>query len=182
MMQYVALLRGIGPSNPNMRGDKLKAFFEGLGFLNVQTVLGSGNVIFQSVSTNSNSLSEQIEYQLPEKLGFNSVTILRTQSELQTVLDQNPFKGQEEAHNKGTYHLITFFKDKPTISFALPHTPDGKPFTILSKGNNEIYGSINLTSGKTPDYMTWLERQFGKTITSRTPKTIQLIVNKMNMT
>jgi hypothetical protein len=43
-MRYVALLRGIMPTNPNMKGEKLKAVFEGLGFSNVHTVIASGNV------------------------------------------------------------------------------------------------------------------------------------------
>ncbi|MBA3630747.1 MAG: DUF1697 domain-containing protein [Actinobacteria bacterium] len=43
MKSYVALLRGIGPSNPNMRNDRLRAVFEDLGFSNVRAVISSGN-------------------------------------------------------------------------------------------------------------------------------------------
>ncbi len=50
MVRYVALLRGMGPANPNMRGEKLRKVFEGLGFENVRTVLASGNVLFESRS------------------------------------------------------------------------------------------------------------------------------------
>ena len=38
-MRYVALLRGIGPTNPNMRNEKLRGFFEVLVFEDVQTVI-----------------------------------------------------------------------------------------------------------------------------------------------
>lgn len=48
MTKYVALLRGIGPSNPNMHGAKLRGVLEGLGFRDVQSVISSGNVIFSS--------------------------------------------------------------------------------------------------------------------------------------
>ena len=44
-MRYVALLRGIGPSNPNMRNERLRELFQKLGFQNVQTVISSGNVL-----------------------------------------------------------------------------------------------------------------------------------------
>jgi|GEM_PF-2527048 len=40
-MKYVAFIRGVGPENPNMHGDKLTQFFEELGFSNVQTVISS---------------------------------------------------------------------------------------------------------------------------------------------
>src|SRR6185312_1324765 len=66
MMRYVALLRGIGPTNPNMKGEKLKAVFEGLGFRNVHTVIASGNVIFDSPSKAPAVLEEKIEKALPE--------------------------------------------------------------------------------------------------------------------
>lgn len=42
-IKYVALLRGIAPTNPNMRNDKLREVFEKPGFKNVQTVISSGN-------------------------------------------------------------------------------------------------------------------------------------------
>ena len=48
MTKYIAFLRGIGPGNPNMRNEKLRGAFEELGFKNVQSVISSGNVIFDS--------------------------------------------------------------------------------------------------------------------------------------
>ena len=56
MIKYVALLRGIGPGNPNMRNDKLRSVFEKLGFSNVKTVISSGNVLFESLLKNVNEI------------------------------------------------------------------------------------------------------------------------------
>ena len=47
-MTYVALLRGIGPTNPNMHPAKLKGAFEKMGLKNVKTVIASGNVVFDA--------------------------------------------------------------------------------------------------------------------------------------
>lgn len=52
MPEYVALLRGIGPANPNQRNDKLRGVFEEFGFEDVRTV-SSGNVLFRSDSTDT---------------------------------------------------------------------------------------------------------------------------------
>jgi uncharacterized protein (DUF1697 family) len=177
--KYVALLRGIGPGNPNMKGDKLKAFFEELGFKNVQTLLASGNVLFESSNTDTKNMAKNIEEALPKKLGFSSTAIIRSQAQLQKLIDRDPYKGQQH-DNRGTYLLVTFFKQTPQIKLRLPHTPDGKPYTLLGKIDDAVYGSVDLTAGKTPDYMTWLERQFGKDLTSRTLKTIQRILAKMD--
>jgi len=180
MTKYVAMIRGIGPGNPNMTGGKFKSFFEELGFTNVQAVLASGNIIFESPSRNTNTLSERIEKSLP-KLGFSRTVIVRSQLETQHLIDLDPFKGIEQNHNKNMYLLITFFRQAPVIKFALPYTPENKPYTLLGKIDNAVYGSVDLSLNKTPDYMAWLEKQFGKdNTTSRTPKTIRLILSRMN--
>jgi uncharacterized protein (DUF1697 family) len=59
MARYVALLRGIGPSNPNMHGAKLKSLFESLGFTKVSPVISSGNVIFDSTSKSIAALEKK---------------------------------------------------------------------------------------------------------------------------
>jgi uncharacterized protein (DUF1697 family) len=179
MIKYVAMLRGIGPGNPNMTHEKFTSFFEGLGLTGVQVVLGSGNIIFEDSNSEASALAERIENALPQKLGFQRSVILRSEAELRRLIDRDPFKGVESNHNKATYLLVTFFKHTPTISWDLPYTPEGKPYTILGRIDDAVYGTVDLTAGKTPDYMAWLEKQLGKDITSRTPRTLRLILSKM---
>ncbi len=161
-MRYVALLRGIMPMNPNMKGEKLKGLFEDLGFTNVQTVIASGNVVFDLPRRQAGSpfkimtaLEKKIERALPEKLGFNSTTIIRSQEELQTLAKKNPFKGVKD--EKPNYLVVTFFKDR-------------KP---------ELCTVITLGEDKTPNFMARVERQHGKAITTRTWKTVHRILKKM---
>jgi uncharacterized protein (DUF1697 family) len=110
-MKYVALLRGIGPSNPNMHGAKLKAAAESAGFKNVQTLLSSGNIIFESKSKDQATIEAKLEKTWPAKLGFNSMTIIRSQDQLQALVDADPYKGSE--HSRSSYLLVTFFKKPP---------------------------------------------------------------------
>jgi uncharacterized protein (DUF1697 family) len=58
---YVALLRGIGPGNPNMTSAKLTDFLESLVFKQVATVITSGNVVFNSPSKDIDKLKAKIE-------------------------------------------------------------------------------------------------------------------------
>lgn len=180
MTKYAAMLRGIGPGDPNMTREKFTSFFEGLGFTEVQVVLASGNIIFESPSEDVESLAEMIEQALPRKLGFSRSVVIRSESELQRLIEADPFKGIEHSHNKDVYLLVTFFRRAPTLPFTLPYTPENKPYTLLGKIDNAVYGSVDLAATKTPDYMSWLEKQFSKDITSRTPKTIRLILTRMN--
>jgi uncharacterized protein (DUF1697 family) len=154
-MRYVALLRGIMPMNPNMRGEKLREVFESLGFTNVATVIASGNVIFDSPSKNVAALEKKIEEALPKKLKFTSTTIIRSQKEIEALVKKNPYKGIKD--EKPNYFLVTFFKDH----------------------RKELCSVIDVTASDSPKFMTDLEKKYSKAITSRTWKTVHRILKKM---
>jgi uncharacterized protein (DUF1697 family) len=177
MTKYVALLRGIAPTNPNMRNDKLRGVFEKLGFENIKTVISSGNVIFESPSRSARKLEETIENALPEHLGFTSTTILRSQGQVQKLVDRNPFQGME--HSQKSSLNVTFLKKKRRSDIKFPHKIDNRDYEILGMVDGAICSVIDLTGAKTPDLMLWLERQFGKEITTRTWKTVERILKAM---
>lgn len=175
MTSYVALLRGIGPLNPNMRNEKLRDFFESLGFKNVRSVISTGNILFETNSSDSSKLETKIEKALPAKLGFNSTTIVRSQQELLKLIKKDPFKGIN--HSPKTNLNITFIKAKPKVKIDPQATKD-KDYKIVAVYDREICTMIDLTGAKTPDLMTWLDKQLGKQITTRTYKTVDRIIDK----
>jgi uncharacterized protein (DUF1697 family) len=177
MTRYVALLRGIAPTNPNMRNDKLRGVFENLGFENVKTVISSGNVIFESPSRSVKKLEETIEAALPEQLGFRSTTIIRSQGQIQKLVDKHPFQGL--THSQTSSLNVTFLKKKSRTDIKFPHKIDNRDYEILGMYDGAICSVIDLTSAKTPDLMVWLEKQFDKEITTRTWKTVERIRNVM---
>jgi len=118
MTKYVALLRGIAPTNPNMRNDKLRGVFEKLGFENVKTVISSGNVIFESPSRSIRKLEESIEKALPEELGFKSTTIIRSRGQIQKLVDKNPFQGM--GHSQKSSLNVTFLRRKGELTLSFP--------------------------------------------------------------
>ena len=173
MPPYAALLRGISPTNPNMHNEKLRAVFEGLGYRKVQTVISSGNVLFESPSKNTKSLEAAIEKALFEKLGIRSTTIIRSKEELQKLADKDPFGKLE--HSKTVYLTVTFLKT-PTKA-KLP--PPQLSYRVLEMYDREVCTSTDLASTRGPELMLWLEKQFGKQITTRTYKTVNRILEKM---
>jgi uncharacterized protein (DUF1697 family) len=177
MARYVALLRGIAPTNPNMRNDKLRGVFENLGFENVKTVISSGNVIFDTPSRSVKKLEQTIEAALPEQLGFTSTTILRSQGQIQKLVDRNPFKGME--HSQKSSLNVTFLKKKRKRDIQFPHKIDNRDYEILGMVDGAICSVIDLTGSRTPDLMLRLEKQFGKEITTRTWKTVERILKAM---
>ena len=170
-------MRGIAPTNPNMRNNKLRGVFEKLGFESVKTVISSGNVLFESPSRSAAKLEASIEKAVQEQLGFTCTTILRSQGQLQKLFDRNPFKGME--HSQTSSLNVTFLKKKRKVDIKFPYTVDNRDYSLLGMYNGAICSVIDLTSAKTPDLIAWLEKQFGKEITTRTWKTVERILNVM---
>jgi len=177
MTTYVALLRGIAPTNPNMRNDKLRGVFEKLGFENVKTVISSGNVLFESPSRSRRKLEESIEKALPEELGFKSTTIIRSQGQIQKLVDKNPFQGME--HSQTSSLNVTFLKKKGKTDIKFPHKIEDRDYELLGMYDGAICSVIDLTSSKALDLMVFLEKKLGKEITTRTWKTVERILQAM---
>lgn len=177
MTRYVALIRGIGPGDPRKSNQSLRGALESLGFTHVESVISSGNIIFESSESDERKLEEMIESAWPRLLGFQATTIVRSQQQLQKILDADPFHGA--VHSEGSYLLVTFFKRHTKPSFDLPLQPLGKSYKIVGYTDNMLFTITDNTVVKTTDLMAWLEKQFGKDITSRTPLTIQRILKKM---
>ena len=177
MIKYAALLRGIGPGNPNMQNDKLRGVFEDLGFQDVKTVISSGNVLFSSSAKNVKKLEELIEKALPENLGFNSTTIIKSEEDLKKLAGLNPFKGME--HTAKTSLNVTFLKNDPATTIKFPIRSEKGDYKVLGLFCNAICSVVDLTTGKTPNLMSWLEKEFGKQITTRTWKTVEKILKAM---
>jgi uncharacterized protein (DUF1697 family) len=178
MSKYVALLRGIGPTNPNMRNENLRRVFEGLGFGNVQTVISSGNVLFESQSRDVKVLEAMIEKALPEQLDFTSTTIIRSKEELQLLFDKNPFKDIRDTPQSKLN--VTFLKNKPNTQVEFPYHPENKGYIVLGIHDSAVCSVVDLNRTKTPDLMRWLEKEFGPEITTRTWKTVGRILKKLD--
>lgn len=177
MTRYVALLRGIAPSDPRMRNEHLRAVCTALGFANVATVISSGNVVFDAENATASAIEARLEAAWPERLGFHSTTILRTAADLDALIERRPFGDLE--HGKATYLLATFAKRPVTVDVPLPHRPDGEAFELVAATDRELFTVTDTTVPGTPDVMTWLERRFGREISSRTWLTVQRIRARM---
>jgi uncharacterized protein (DUF1697 family) len=177
-MKYVALLRGIGPSNPNMRNEKLRGVFQELGFQNVQTVITSGNVLFESPSRYVKSLEAAIEDAIQRQLGFSSTTIIRSHQQLRRLAGNNPFGSIEDSPTSRLN--VTFLKKKPKSNPRFPYHAEKKGYTVVGMHGREVCSVVDLSGATTSDLMAWLEEQFGKEITTRTWKTVGKILNRLD--
>jgi uncharacterized protein (DUF1697 family) len=91
MTRYIAFLRAINVGGRNVKMDELRRLFEALGFANVETFIASGNVVFDSVDMDEESLTRKIESHLKDSLGYEVATFLRSAPELASVSRHQPF-------------------------------------------------------------------------------------------
>ncbi len=176
MSAYVALLRGITPSNPSMRNENLQGVFEDIGFQNVQTVISSGNVLFETGSRNVTELEAIIEKAIFKQLNFKSTTIVHSKEDLQSFINENPFENLKDTSQLKLN--VTFLKNKPNTEIEFPYQSINKGFVVLGSYNRAICSIVDLSKGKTSDLMRWMEKEFGTDITTRTWKTVGRIMQR----
>ena len=171
MAKYIVLLRGI-----NVGGHKkvpmaeLKKMFAEMGFENVQTLLNSGNVVFDGKKEKEPLLIQKIGKQLESTFGFTVNVMLRSAEEIQQLLALAPFKNTEVDKNTRLY--VTFLAEKPSSVLELPYSSPENDFSILQKTDREIFSVLNIKTARSVDAMAFLEKEFGKNVTTRNWNTL----------
>jgi len=179
MTSYVALIRGVAPSIKNRNNASiLKVLGEMDVLAGVVSVLSSGNYVFASGERSTTKLEESITQALRASTGAELLTIVRSQEQIQALVDENPLA--DLPHGRGSYQLVTFFKHPTDLGIELPHQPEGKAFKLADSVGGALFSVTDNTATQgTIDTMAWLERQYSKDLTSRTPLTLRKILKKM---
>ena len=117
-MIYLALLRGINVGrNKRIKMVDLVDTFESLGFKNVRTYIQSGNVIFESDSTDAANIATCIERKIKQTFSFSVKVIIRSEHELENVIKSNPFVGDSDVELDKLY--VIFLSDVPELKSTL---------------------------------------------------------------
>ena len=112
MTTYISILRGINVSGQRMiKMNALKEVYERLLFLNVQTYIQSGNVVFQCDACNTEDLACKISSAILTAFGFDVPVIVLEVAELKAIIDSNPFKADPEKIESDLY--ISFLSSIP---------------------------------------------------------------------
>jgi uncharacterized protein (DUF1697 family) len=88
----ISLLRGVNVGGHNkINMEALRGLYERLRLRQAQTYVQSGNVVFKCDEGDLNGLAKRIEVAIEHDSGFRPAVILRTHSELRSVVARNPF-------------------------------------------------------------------------------------------
>lgn len=176
--QFVAFLRGInvGGHTPIKMPD-LKSAFQARGFEHVETILASGNIVFETARTDITALTGEIEKLLQVAFSQDIPVILRSIDDLVKISMSDPFR--EVVVTPDTRLNVTFFADKIKTPITVPGPLSEKGIRILQITDREVFSVVDLSLGKgTPDLMKLLEQKGGSGITTRNWNTIGKIIKK----
>lgn len=172
-ISYAAFLRGINVGGRALIPmAALKAAFVKMGFMNVRTLLASGNVLFASVEADKKAIAEKISSGLKKIWKKDVGVLLRGRDDLEKILAAGPFAGIEMTPGVRLYVTFLGERTRPrssAISFA---TPRGE-FRILRATPTEVFSVLDLDLGKgTPEAMRIIEKEFGANLTTRNWNTV----------
>ena len=110
---YIGLLRAVnlGPHNRVGMAD-LRELMTALGYLDGQTLLQSGNIVFRSDARSAASLERALEQESARRLGVTTDFFVRNGAEWRALIDANPFP--KEAKSDPGHLLAVVLKSEPT--------------------------------------------------------------------
>ena len=167
MPRYVAFLRGVSPLNAKM--PELKRCFEEAGFMNVKTVLGSGNVVFDTNLRSDAAVERQAELAMEKGLDRVFRTIARSVASLEELLATDPYT--EHGIPPEAKRVVSFLREERAPKKALPLIADHAS-AFLQRGR-EVYCAYVPNPQNGPVFMKLIETAYGKDITTRTWETVR---------
>lgn len=110
-MIHVALLRAVNVGGRgSLKMTDLRAVAAGLGFTAVQTLLQSGNLVFEAKGKKAAALEQALRAALKKHHGIETDFLVRSARELDAVIATNPFP--DEAKSAPAKLLVMFLQDQ----------------------------------------------------------------------
>ncbi len=176
MPRYVALFGSINVGRNRLKMADLRAAFEGEGFANVETVVASGNVLFDHAERPEVGLEEKLTLMMRHKFGMDSVALVRSRDALAAAIAENPFGADGEEN-----FVHTLFLEGPV-------DPDG--FARLQKdrtgperlaaGTRALHIDYVAGAGESKLVGAFIERRMGVRGTARNLRSMKRILAKMD--
>ena len=180
MPRYVALLGSINVGGNRLTMAELRKAFEAEGFENIETVVASGNVLFDFPERPSPGLEEKLGLMMRERFAMDSAVCVRTRNEVAAALADNPFAASGVAGQVHTHFLERPADPDQFAVLVADHAERGPE--KLALGERALY--IDYVEGVGDSRLTgkFLERRLGCRGTARNMRSLARIGAKMDET
>lgn len=155
----------------------LRWAFEREGFEGVETVVASGNVLFNFDDRPTDGLEELFAHMMADRFDIRSFVAVRNRDEVAVAIEDNPF-GADGAEN--LVHT-QFLERQPTRAqfdrLLVDHV--GRGAERLALGNRALYIDYVEGAGNTKLSGAFIERRLGCRGTARNLRSLRRILDKM---
>jgi uncharacterized protein (DUF1697 family) len=177
MSKCVAFLRAINVGGHTVKMDHLRSLLESLSLANVETFIASGNVIFDSRTTNAKLLERKIGKHLKEMLGYEVATFIRTIEEVAAVAAYRPFQ-EGELTAEGNILYVGFVRVEPDQQAKLKLLSLSDEVNDFHVRGREVYWLRRTKAGESEYAGALFEKKLGQPATFRNVTTVRKIAAK----
>jgi uncharacterized protein (DUF1697 family) len=175
--QYIAFLRGINlGGNHKLPMADLKDEVLKLGFEKPETLLNSGNLVFEGDFVPLDVLEKELSDHLRRVFGFPVPVLLRSPDVVMDLIHKNPFSDVKVTKDIRLY--VSFLASEPQVQLDLPWASGDSSYRILECRGRTVCSVLDLSNSQTTKGMDALEQLYGKNITTRNFNTIKRIAEK----
>jgi len=179
MTRYAALLGSINVGGNRLKMADLKAALETEGFVNLVTVVASGNVLFDHACAADAALEQRIASAVQTRFGIDTFAAVRTRAELEAALAESPFAGKGE--DKLVH--VHFLEGQPSADAFARLVADhaGRGPEKLAPGTRCLH--IDYVSGVGSSKLTgdFIARRLGCRGTARNIRSLRRIIETMDL-
>ncbi len=176
MPRYLALFGSVNVGGNRLTMADLRTAFAAEGFANVETVVASGNVLFDHAERPDEGLEEKLGLMMHERFGMSSVALVRSRDAMARAIAENPFAadGQEK-------FVHTLFLDGPVDSAGFNKLQsDRARRERIAIGHRALH--IDYVAGVAESKLVsaFIERRLGVRGTARNLRSMKRILAKMD--
>jgi uncharacterized protein (DUF1697 family) len=177
MPRYVAFLGSINVGGNRLTMADLRAAFEKEGFSNVETVVASGNVLFDYAERPTRGLEEKLGRMLADTFGMDGAVCVRDREEVAAAVFDNPFAAQGDEKQVHTYLLEHQPTNEQFETLIADHA--GRGAERLAPGSRALY--IDFSGGIADSQLTgrFIAKRLGCRGTARNVRSLRRILDKM---
>lgn len=178
MPRYVAFFGSINVGANRVTMADLRWAFEREGFDRVETVVASGNVLFDYDERPSDGLEDLLGHLMADRFDIASFAAVRTRDEVAQAIAGNPFAADGDA---AQVHTLFLSAEPDAAQFArLQADHAGRGPERLASGDRALY--IDYVAGVGNSRLTnaFIERRLGCRGTARNIRSLRRILEKMD--
>lgn len=178
MPRYVALFGSINVGSNRLTMADLRWAFEREGFENVETVVASGNVLFDFDERPTDGLEELFAHMMDERFDIASYVAVRSRDEVALAISGNPF-GADGAKNMVHTLFLSGHPDAAAFDKLVEdHAIRG--LERIALGDRALFVDYVGGAGNSKLTNAFIERRLACRSTARNLRSLQRILDKMD--